>query len=128
LFTLKDDRFSKIKNSIVTRVILFVFVIIIIGGLTRYYLSFDTIHTNLFKVLSIHQEALADEVAQDVTRDLDVRKIFLTKLASLLPLPLLEDPKALKKWLMERQELNPVFSGALFVINKEGTLIAGNGS
>jgi len=128
LFTLKDDRWSKIKNSILTRIILFAFMIIIIGGFTRYYLSFQTIHTNLFKVLSIHLEALADEGAQDVIHNLDVRKRFLTKLASLLPPSLLEDPKALKKWLIEREELNPVFSGALFVLNKEGTLIAGNGT
>jgi len=137
LFLLKQDRFLsrlknvsflRIKNSILTRVILFAFVIIIIGGLTRYYLSFYTIHTNLFKIVSIHQEALANEVAKDVTRDLDVRKRFLSKIASLLTPALLEDPTLLKKWLMERQELNPVFSGALFVLNKEGTLIAGNGT
>jgi len=127
LLTLKCDSFSKIKNSILTRVVLFAFAIIIIGGFVRYYISFQTIHSNLFKIVSLHQEALADELAQDITRDLAMRKRVLTKIASLLPLPLLEDPNALKKWLMERQELIPISVDTLCVINKEGTLIGGSG-
>lgn len=120
--------FSKIKNSIVTRVILFAFAIVIIGGTLRYYLAFSIIHTNLFKIVSIHQEALANEVAKDISHDLDVRKRFLTQLSSLLPLPLLENPDKLKTWLSERHELNPIFSGDFVVLNRNGTLIVRSGS
>lgn len=132
MLTLKQDSlvsgFGKIKNSIVTHLVLFACAMVIIGGATRYYLSSKAIHTNLFKVVSIHQEALANEVAKDISQDLEVRKRFLTKIASALSSPLIEDPKILKKWLRERQEFNPFFSGALLVLNAEGTLIAGNGT
>lgn len=128
LSKLPPIHFDTIKNSIVTRVILFAFAIVIVGGIIRYYLSADTIHSNLFKIVSVHQEALANEVAKDISYHLESRKRFLTKLASSLPLKLLENPNQLKKWLMERHELNPVFSTALVVLNRNGTVIAGNGS
>lgn len=131
MLTLKQDGlvsgFGKIKNSIVTHLVLFACAMVIIGGVTRYYLSSEAIHTNLFKVVSIHQEALANEIAQDITHDLEDRKRLLTKIASALSPQLLEDPNILKKWLRERQEFNPFFSAALLVLNTEGTLIAGNG-
>ncbi|KFL34384.1 MULTISPECIES: hypothetical protein [unclassified Sulfurospirillum] len=85
---------------------------IIIGGLTRYYLFAYTIHTNLFKVVSIHQEALANEAAKEITHDLDVRKTLLAQIASRMPLELLENPHQLKMWLEERHVFNP-FSPAL---------------
>ena len=128
MVSLSRMSFSKFKNSIITRVILFALVIIILGGFIRHSLSFSLIHTNLFKIVAIHQEALAQEVAKDVTRDLDVRKTFLAQMASSLPSSLLQDPNGLKQWLSERQALNPVFSGALLVLNSEGTLIAGSGT
>ena len=121
------SHFSKIKHSIITRVILFACFIVIIGGITRYYLSVNTIHTNLFKIVSLHQEALANEAAKDITHDLDVRKKLLSSIAFHMPLALLENPDQLKRWLNERHEFNPLFSGSLFVLNAEGTLIAGNG-
>ena len=120
--------FSKFKNSIIARVILFAFVMIIVGGLIRHFFAFSLIHTSLFNIVAIHQEALAQEVSKDVTRDLDVRKTFLAYMASSLPSSLLQNPNALKQWLSERRALNPVFSGALFVLNNEGTLIAGSGT
>lgn len=128
LSKLSKITFETIQNSIVTRVILFAFAIVIVGGTTRYYLSADTIHTNLFQIVSVHQEALANEVAKDINHGLEVRKRFLTQLGSSVPLKLLENPNQLKKWLAERHELNPVFSGALFVLNRNGTVIAGNGT
>jgi len=128
LFAVKHDSFNKIKNSILTRVIVFAFMMVFIGGLIRYYLSAEMIHSNLFKIVSVHQEALANEVAQDIAHDLEVRKSFLTKMASLLPLPLLENPNALQKWLTERYELDPIFSEALFVLTTDGTLISGAGT
>lgn len=128
LSKLSNVNFEIIRNSIVTRVILFAFAIVIVGGIIRYYFSADTIHSNLFKIVSVHQEALANEVARDISHDLDVRKHFLTQLASSVPLKLLEDPTQLKKWLIERHDLNPIFSGALLVLNRNGTVIAGNGS
>ena len=127
VFTLKYDSFDKIKNSIVARVILFACVMILIGGSTRYYLSVNTIHTNLFKIVSIHQEALANEAAKDITHDIDVRKTLLSHIASRMPLGLLENPNQLKRWLSEIHDFNPLFSSALFVLNEEGSLIAGTG-
>lgn len=127
MFTLKYDSFDKIKNSIVARVILFICVMIILGGLTRYYFSAYTIHTNLFKIVSIHQEALANEAAKEITHDIDVRKTLLSRIASRMPLGLLENPNQLKRWLGELHDFNPLFSSALFVLNAEGSLIAGTG-
>ena len=125
---LKRDWFNEIKNSIVARVILFTCIMIIVGGLTRYYLSVNTIHTNLFKIISIHQEALANEAAKDITHDIDVRKTLLSHIASRIPLGLLENPNQLKRWLSELHGFNPLFSSALFVLNEEGSLIAGTGA
>lgn len=128
VFTLKYDSFDKIKNSIIARVILFACVMILIGGLTRYYLSVNTIHSNLFKIISIHQEALANEAAKEITHDIDVRKTLLSHIASHMPLGLLESPSQLQRWLGELHGFNPLFSSALFVLNEEGSLIAGTGA
>lgn len=127
VFTLKYDSFDKIKNSIISRVILFTYMMIIVGGLTRYFLSVNTIHTNLFKIVSIHQEALANEAAKEITHDIDVRKTLLSHIASRMPLGLLESPSQLQRWLGELHDFNPLFSSALLVLNEEGSLIAGTG-
>lgn len=124
---LQYDWFNEIKDSIIARVILFICVMIILGGLTRYYFSAYTIHTNLFKIVSIHQEALANEAAKEITYDIDVRKTLLSRIASRMPLGLLENPNQLKRWLDELHDFNPLFSSALFVLNEQGSLIAGTG-
>ena len=128
MFPFKHGSFSALKNSIITRVILFSFAMVFVGGTTRYYLSVNTIHANLFKIVSIHQEALAQDAAKGITHDLDVRKKLLIHIASLLSSQMLEDPHQLKTWLSERHAFNPVFSAALLVLNTDGTLIAGNGT
>jgi len=123
-----DNRFRKIKNSILTRVILFICVMIVIGGCVRYYFSYHLIHSNLFNIVSIHQEALAKEAAKEIVHDLDVRKQFLEKALSSLSLALLDDPKNLEKRLHDMHTFNPLFSAALLIIDPSGTLIAKSGT
>ena len=114
-----------IKNSIVTRIILFILMAIMIGGAIRYYLSAKIIHDNLYKVVSIHQEALAKEVAKSITYDLELRKKVLSQMVSKMPSSLLNNPQKLKQWLMERDELNTLFSAGLLVLNREGNVVLG---
>lgn len=123
-----SDRLRAIKDSILTRVIVFICVMIVFGGLLRYYYSFHIVHTNLFKVVAIHQEALANEAAKDIIHDLDAREQLLRKVVSHIPLALLDEPRMLQTWLHDLQEFNPLFSAALVVIDTHGTLIAGNGA
>lgn len=123
-----DNRFRKIKNSILTRVVLFICVMIVIGGCIRYYFSYHLIHSHLFNIVSIHQEALAKEAAKEIVHDLDVRKQFLEKAVASIPLALLEDPTNLEKRLHDMHTFNPLFSAALVIIDPSGTLIAKSGT
>jgi len=119
--------FGAIKNSIVTQLIIVGIVLVVGGGFVRYLLTLDAIQESLLKVVSIHQEALAKEAARDIYNNLDVRKKLLFKLSSLFPLTLLENPSTLSAWLTSKHELNPLFSGALLVLDAKGNVLGGTG-
>lgn len=114
----------RISNSLVSRLILFGIVLVIAGGVARYFVLAKFLQTDLTAVVSAQQLALADAVARDVDYKIVERQRLLDRLAMTLPEPLLQQPEKLQAWLAERYQLNPLFSLGLFVADPQGRIIA----
>ena len=114
----------RISNSLVTRLILFGIVLVISGGVARYFLLAKFIQEDLTAVVSAQQLALAEAVAKDVDYKIVDRRRLLDRLAMTLPTALLQQPEKLQAWLAERYQLNPVFSLGLVVADTDGIIIA----
>ena len=122
---IKSD-FSKLQNSIITRIVLFSIAVLLLGGMIRYYFSSYIIHTNLFSVVSIHQEALANEVAKSIHQEIALRKTFLMHMAARIPLGLLDEPKALAQWLADRDEFKAIFPDGILILDEKGNVVVGD--
>ena len=78
------------------------------------------IREDLLKVVFAQQEALARDMARDVDYKLVERHKMLAKLASIIPLDLLQQPQRLSAWLAERHDLHPIFTQGLLVATPDG--------
>jgi diguanylate cyclase (GGDEF)-like protein len=115
---------QRMRNSIVTRVILAGFAILLIGSVTRYVALADFLREDLQKVVSAQQEALAAYVARDIDIKIIERQNMLKHLAATLPAELLQQPDRLRDWLAVRQEAQPLFSEGLFVTGIDGIALS----
>ena len=79
---------------------------------------------DLLSVESAQQEALARDMARDVDYKIAERQKLLTEMANTLPLEMLQDAGQLSVWLGLRSDLHPVFTGGIFVANRDGISIA----
>ena len=116
--------FRRAANSIITRLILFGMVIAVATAVARYYMMGDFLREDLSRVVSTQQEALAGYVARDIDFKISSRQTMLQRLADAIPLALLDQPDALRDWLRERHEFQPLFSHGLFVTDIHGVAIA----
>ncbi len=114
----------KLNNSIVTKLVVFVLLLVVADAAARYFLLTNFLREDLTAVVARQQESLANYVAQDVDRKVMSRKLMLQQLAETLPRELLEQPEALSQWLGERYKLQSLFSESLFVTDTGGMSIA----
>lgn len=117
--------FSPKLNSITTRLILFGMSLFIIGALGRIFLLTDYLRKDITELASSQLLTLANYVAQDVDRDIVARRELLVRVAAKFPLPLLAHSNPLQIWLAERQEVNPLFSSGMFVLDTAGVGLTG---
>ena len=110
----------KFSNSLVVRLILFALCFVVFGGFVRCYSLISIIREDLLKVVFAQQEALARDMARDVDYKLVERHKMLAKLASIIPLDLLQQPQRLSAWLAERHDLHPIFTQGLLVATPDG--------
>lgn len=116
--------FSKMTNSIVTRLIVFGIVIALCTSVARYFFLSEFLRSDLEKVVSSQQEALAGYVARDIDYKISERQRMLKELASILPAGLLDQPDELRVWLQKRHEFQPMFSQGYFVTDAKGMAVA----
>jgi diguanylate cyclase (GGDEF)-like protein len=114
---------SRISKSIVTRLMIFGIGIVLAGTAVRYHLLTDFLREDLEKVVGAQLEALAGYVARDVDNKIVERQKMLKRLAATFPFERLKQPEALRAWLGERHELQPLFSLGLFVTDLDGAVL-----
>lgn len=117
-------KLRRLSHSIVTRIILLGFAIVLTGTAVRYVVVARFVREDLGTVVAAQQLALANYVARDVDAKIVQRRVLLEHLATALPLDLLGQPLRLRAWLKERQELAPLFAFGLVVVDVQGTIVA----
>ncbi|AXE36731.1 diguanylate cyclase domain-containing protein [Chromobacterium phragmitis] len=115
---------GKLRNSIILRLLALAFAIMLFGVLSRYYMLGNFLREDLGRVTSEQQLALAGYVAHDIDDKIHQREALLSLLAAALPPELLDQPDALRAWLRERYQYQPLFSIGLFVVRPDGRAIA----
>ncbi len=114
----------RIFDSVVTRLTLLGLCIVIVGAVVFYYTLPRFLREDLSAVVAHQQLALATYVAHDVDYKIVQRQTLLEHLATALPEELLAQPQALRAWLQERYEYQPLFSAGLFITDARGVAIA----
>lgn len=116
--------FRRTFNSVFTRQLMLGLCLVIFGIAAIYYTLAQFLREDMSTVVKAQQLALATYVARDIDNKIVQRQTLLNSLAASLPPELLERPAALRAWLKERFEYQPLFSVGLFVANAQGIPIA----
>ena len=116
--------FRRIAHSLVTRIIVLGIVFVLLGTAVRAFVLSQYLREDISAVMASQQLALANYVARDVDNKMLERQRLLTQMAATLPLDLLGHPAKLREWLGIRYALQPLFSEALFVTDKDGLTLA----
>ena len=107
-------------NSITTRLILLGLAILLFGSVVRAFVLTDYLRQDLTDLTSAQLVTIANYVAKDIDRNILERREFLEQIAAKFPLSLLHNRKELQTWLGERQDINPLFSLGLLVLDPSG--------
>ena len=113
-------RWRERRQSLVFRLLAFGIALVIIGGTAR--LSFVTLYMKdaVETMTAAQQQAIASYVAHDIDEKIKARLTALERIAGLVPAPLLRDPAALRGWLAQRYDTEPLFSRGLAVMAPDG--------
>ncbi|MDP2805249.1 MAG: cache domain-containing protein [Gallionellaceae bacterium] len=84
----------------------------------------DYLRKDVSELISAQLLTIANYVAQDIDRDIVLRRELLARVASKIPPALLHNPKQLQAWLGERHDMNPLFSLGFFVLDSSGIVLA----
>lgn len=114
----------RILESVVTRQLLLGLALVVLCIAALYFALSRFLHEDLSSVVKSQQLAIASYVAHDIDHKIVQRRQLLDQLATALPPELLQKPEALRAWLKERFEYQPLFSAGLFVADVRGVAIA----
>ncbi|MCW2246770.1 diguanylate cyclase (GGDEF)-like protein [Azospirillum fermentarium] len=108
------------RKSLVFRLLAFGITLVIVGGTAR--LGFVTLYLKdaVESMTAAQQQAIASYVAHDIDEKIKARLTALERIAGLVPVPLLRDPAALRSWLAQRYDTEPLFSRGLAVMALDG--------
>jgi diguanylate cyclase (GGDEF)-like protein len=115
-------------NSITTRLILFGLAIVIASSLARVFVLSNYLRKDLTEQSTAQLLTLANYVARDIDHNVVERRELLQRIGSQLPFALLRDPHRLHAWLDERNEISPLFSVGLSILDTSGIALAGYAS
>jgi diguanylate cyclase (GGDEF)-like protein len=113
-----------VTDSIATRLIVLALAVAVVGSAVRMVTVIHFTRTDLLGLVSRQLEDLARARATEVDDRVLERRRLLRQLASTLPADLLGRPLRLAEWLGERHVLAPLFSQGLFVLSRDGQLVA----
>lgn len=111
-------------DSLISRLMLLGLCLVTIGIAARYYAISHFLREDLATVVEAQQLALATYVARDIDERIVHRRNLLERIGAALPPDLLRRPAALRAWLKERYEFQPLFSAGLFVTDTRGVALA----
>lgn len=116
---------SRIRNGwrhsrIVTRLTVFVVLVVLIGFIGRLTILSNFIQADIQSFFVAQQLSAANYVAHDVEERIAQRLALLRRLAARLPPSLFSNRVALEAWLGTRQEDFPLFSRGLVLIRADG--------
>ncbi|QKJ22623.1 diguanylate cyclase domain-containing protein [Poseidonibacter lekithochrous] len=114
---------SKMLSSMVTRFLFLAIIIVVIVTSIRYYVVNVQLRGEFEKIVQTQQIALASSMALNVSYKITQRKEFLNKIASSIPIELLNKPKELSAWIQERQDIYPIFSNGIYFISPKGFIV-----
>ncbi len=114
---------SKMLSSMVTRFLFLAIIIVVIVTSIRYYVVNVQLRGEFEKIVQTQQIALASSMALNVSYKITQRKEFLNKIASSIPIELLNKPKELSSWIQERQDIYPIFSNGIYFISPKGFIV-----
>lgn len=117
-------RFRPNLSSLSTRLILLGMLFLIVGGLGRIYFLSEHLRQDVTELTSAQLLTITNYVAQDVDRDIIMRRDLLKHVAATLPLALLQNTRELPDWLALRHDINPLFSLGIFVLDGDGIVVA----
>ncbi len=118
-------KLRRIANSIATRIILIGVILLVAGNVARYFALGRYLREDIGAVMATQQMTLASYVAREVDQKMQERQQMLTRLATTLPLDLLQQPRALQAWLTLRHQYQPLLSEGLVVCDLQGRTLAG---
>lgn len=116
--------FRPLFNSVFTRQLMLGLCLVIFGIAAIYYTLAQFLREDMSTVVKAQQLGIATYVARDIDNKIVQRRALLDRLAASLPPELLARPDALRAWLKERFEYQPLFSVGLFVADARGVPIA----
>jgi diguanylate cyclase (GGDEF)-like protein len=117
-------KFSRVFDSIVTRLLLLALGIVIVGTVVRYFALSNLLREDLSALVERQQLTLAEYAARDVELKISQRQTLLDYLAAHLPPSLLAHPEQLHAWLRAHHQEQQFFSAGLIVLDQRGTVLA----
>lgn len=117
---MKIHRFA---SSLITRLVLFGIFVVVASAILRYNILINFLENDQAKVAAEQQSTIASYLAQDIGYRIAERKAYLERLSAHIPPGLSADPAAMREWLREHQELQPLFAQGLFLADSAGTIV-----
>jgi HAMP domain-containing protein len=111
---------SKLTDSIIFRLTFVSALMIIIGGVSIYHIITPTTQIELQKLVEKSQLSYAKYIADDIDRQIILRKKLISSLSSTIPKNILEDKKLLQNWLSKRKQAITLFSYGAIVVAIDG--------
>lgn len=116
-------KLKRIHCSLVTRLVLFGLLLIVGSALMRYHILIGFLEKEQAQVAADQQSTIASYLAEDIGYRVQERARYLERLARHMPSPMLDDRAAIRAWLQDHQELQPLFAQGLFVADANGLIV-----
>ncbi|MFZ2269813.1 MAG: diguanylate cyclase [Azonexus sp.] len=113
-------QFRRLAHSLVVQVLILAVVITLVGTAVRFTILSNTMREGIEELVTAHLVSEAAYVAGDIDEKIRLRKQLLENLARQMPLPLLQQPRELERWLAGHQTLAPHFSLGMAVVPLSG--------
>ena len=110
-----------IFESIKFRLIALGVLLVILGVSVRLFFALPFAQGLLRDAAATEQLSVASYVARGIDQRIQARHALIAELVASLPRERLQRPGTLADWLRERQRLNPLFDGGLFVVRPDGS-------
>jgi diguanylate cyclase (GGDEF)-like protein len=98
--------------------------LIIAGGIARALVLSNYLRKGVTELTSAQLLTMANYVAKSIDHNIVERREMLERVAIKFPVTLLRNRTQLQKWLGERQDINPLFSHGMAVLDLSGMALA----